>query len=250
MERRRKRNLTIGGIALIWGVAGLCPPALGEIVPGTSNPYLAGMPPGSTDNGTDLAPDQSPVLVTSIDVTTSVSFSVSATGGVFFAPGCGIPADSGCDPPDGGSQVGAHATSNGIAGVTAPLDALMGVFLDDAQPDSTAAPGGLDFSSSGIGIEFTTLSPALKQPFFIGDGTTTGGQVQEFVVPAGATRLFLGVHDGIGWFNNSGEIDATLTAAAPPVPAMSARGLLLVSLLVGVAGSIGLTMRRLRDRAA
>ena len=34
----------------------------------------------------------------------------------------------------------------------------------------SAAPGALDFSA--IGLAFTTLSPELKQPFFIGDGLT------------------------------------------------------------------------------
>ena len=52
--------------------------------------------------------------------------------------------------------------------------------------------------------------------FFIGDGRTgTGsGQRQKFIVPKGATRLFLAVSDGSGWYNNSGEIDATITETA------------------------------------
>ena len=71
------------------------------------------------------------------------------------------------------------------------------------------------------------LSPALKQVFFIGDGLTgTGtGTTQTFVVPAGATRLFLGVSDGVGWFNNSGAFNATVSisaAPAPPPPAAAA----------------------------
>jgi hypothetical protein len=115
----------------------------------------------------------------------------------------------------------------GISGATWPVNALVGVFLDDSLPTSTAAPADLDFGPTGIGTSFTTLSPALKQAFFIGDGLTgTGtGTTQTFVVPAGATRLFLGVSDGVGWFNNSGAFNATVTISAappPPPPAVAA----------------------------
>ena len=57
--------------------------------------------------------------------------------------------------------------------------------------------------------------------FFIGDGMGTGG-VQEFVVPVGATRLFMGGMDGFGWYNNTGsfEVSATnLSTPAVPLPA-------------------------------
>jgi hypothetical protein len=96
-----------------------------------------------------------------------------------------------------------------------PIDALVGVFLDASQPDSSAAPSSLDFTSTS----FTTLSPQLKQAFFIGDGLTgTGsGSPQTFVVPAGATRLFLGTSDGFGWFNNSGSFSVLIgVQGAPP----------------------------------
>ncbi|HEY3242752.1 MAG TPA: hypothetical protein VGM03_05305 [Phycisphaerae bacterium] len=48
------------------------------------------------------------------------------------------------------------------------------------------------------------VMPGLRQPFFIGDGLTgTGsGAVQQFLVPDGATRLFLGTIDGCEWSNN------------------------------------------------
>jgi hypothetical protein len=108
----------------------------------------------------------------------------------------------------------------------APQNALVGLFLDDSVPTSSGAPGRLDFSTSGVGMSFPTLSPGLKQPFFIGDGMTgTGtGAVQQFVVPAGATRFFLGVVDGVEWHNNTGALNVTVTfsgggASAGPLAA-------------------------------
>jgi hypothetical protein len=49
------------------------------------------------------------------------------------------------------------------------------------------------------------------QPFFIGDGLRVEGiTLQEFEVPAGATRLFLGVADPDAWASNGGAFDATV----------------------------------------
>jgi hypothetical protein len=178
--------------------------ALAENVPGTSNPYLAGLPSGATCCSGDVVPAQSPVQVVSVAVTPGTTITFSATGGVDFQ---GLPPSTG---PDGGF-VFTTPSSDGISGATWPVDALVGVFLDASDPTSSAAPADLDFGPTGIGTAFTTLSPALKQAFFIGDGLTgTGsGTVQTFVVPAGATRLFLGTSDGFGWANNSGAFTVT-----------------------------------------
>src|SRR5262249_26043566 len=90
-------------------------------------------------------------------------------------------------------------------------------FLDDSAPTSSPAPARLDFSGSGIGMSFPSLAPGLKQPFFIGDGKTgTGvGSVQQFIVPAGATRFFLGTVDGIEWRNNTGSLNVVVTSTQP-----------------------------------
>jgi hypothetical protein len=96
----------------------------------------------------------------------------------------------------------------------------MGLFLGSAQPNLSAAPTALDFST--IGLTFASLSPELKQPFFIGDGLTgTGsGTVQTFIVPNDATRLFLGTMDGFGWFNNSGQfvVSGDVSGDLAPIP--------------------------------
>lgn len=102
-------------------------------------------------------------------------------------------------------------SENGIANVYAPHNAVMGVFLSDSQPSSTVAPAPLDFGTAAS-RDFTTLKPALKQPFFIGDGRTSTGEVQQFVPPAGATRLFLGTMDGYEWSNNVGGFYVTAHA--------------------------------------
>ena len=53
--------------------------------------------------------------------------------------------------------------------------------------------------------------------FFIGDGLTgTGtGNLQQFFIPVGATRLYLATHDGFGWYNNVGAFEVSVTGAVP-----------------------------------
>ena len=89
------------------------------------------------------------------------------------------------------------------------------MFLDDTEP-TTPAPR-LSFADPE---DFTTLSSQLRQIFFIGDRRTdTVGIIQQFIVPAGATRLFLGFVDAAdpihsrgrpGWCDdNTGSLRAT-----------------------------------------
>ena len=91
----------------------------------------------------------------------------------------------------------------------------MGVFLGPDQPNQTPQPPTLAFAGSGAnvpgGTDFSELAPLLKQVFFIGDGRTSTGAVQSFVVPQGATRLFLGTMDGWGWYNNIGSFRVTVS---------------------------------------
>jgi len=101
---------------------------------------------------------------------------------------------------------------------------LTGVFLADSEPVAPA-PASLDFSSTSLGRSFTELAPLLYQTFYIGDGLTGegSGDVQTFVVPAGATRLFLGIVDGsyfVGapdyYDNNDGSFVASFAVNAVP----------------------------------
>ncbi|MCE2948319.1 MAG: VPLPA-CTERM sorting domain-containing protein [bacterium] len=137
--------------------------------------------------------------------------------------------------------------ANGISGITAPRQMfLAGVFLDDSVP-AGAAPASLDFTGN---TGFASLSPLLNQMFFIGDGLTgTGsGAVQSFLVPTGATRLFLGFADGFafngahGFYDdNAGTLRATfeISDGTTVVPVPAALPLMLAGL-----GVFGLVARR------
>jgi hypothetical protein len=91
---------------------------------------------------------------------------------------------------------------------------LVGVFLGDEEP-AAPSPPRLDFSETEIttpgveyvGAAFASLEPAIGQSFLIGDG-----EGRSYVVPEGATRLFLGFADAPffegcpGYYgNNDGE---------------------------------------------
>ena len=134
----------------------------------------------------------------------SVSFTSvqgSLTSGCASLKGC-ITLNGGGNLNDSDGNFAAVSTSSNtgsgsISGITLPgAGSLVGVFVAAGGPSGTAPPA-LDFTSSGIGTSFTTLSPLLDQVFFIGDGLTGDGTgtVQTFNVPAGATQLYLGISD-------------------------------------------------------
>jgi hypothetical protein len=180
-------------------------------VAGESNPLLAGMPNGSTASFGDVAPDQSPVQVLGLSLIPGQTLNFSASGGVSNDPFIAL------NGPDGGVFVShSPGSENGISDITAPINSLLGVFLDNSQTNLTAAPGSLNFSS--IGLNFSSLAPQVKQVFFIGDGLTgtNSGAVQNFIVPTGATRLFLGTMDSYGWYNNIGSFTVTVQAVPEP----------------------------------
>jgi len=123
------------------------------------------------------------------------------------------------DAPDGGGWIHNNWTNNlgGKSNLTAPINSLLGVFLTSNDPTTEgAAPPNLDFSS-GTARDFASLSPVNRQVFFIGDGMRTGAVVQEFIVPANATRLFLGSQDPFGWHNNSGSVSVSITSVGGPI---------------------------------
>src|SRR5918994_1243971 len=68
---------------------------------------------------------------------------------------------------------------------------LIGVFLADSVP-AGPPPATLDFTGNR---DFASLSPALAQTFFIGDGRTATGRPQRFHPPPGAMRVFFGFAD-------------------------------------------------------
>jgi hypothetical protein len=113
--------------------------------------------------------------------------------------------------PDGGKCVGGNTnllSAGAVSGIVAHERSLFltGVFMGET---SAPKPPVLDFSQSALGMTFDKLEPQLGQSFFIGDGLTgTGdGAQQRFIVPAGATRLYLGFADGSGFQGSPGTYD-------------------------------------------
>jgi hypothetical protein len=107
----------------------------------------------------------------------------------------------------------------GVSLLGADLNMLAGVFLSDSPPIPGAPPPRLT-----LGDDMTT--PMLNQAFAI------GAELEEIIVPMGATRLYLGLHDGFEWTNNSGSVDVRIASAVPEPSTM----LLLATGLIGLAG--------------
>ncbi len=167
-------------------------------VPGTADPYLAGMPDNWSVKG-DTAPAQSPVLVQLQDIAPGDSLVFNAKGQTDFNGGA---TDPNADLADGSGFYGEGA-DDAISGCNYPLNALVGVFLDDNTPvpvspdprPTPTPPASLDFTSNNAGgsayqavpggTDYTTLEPQLRQLFFIGNGRTSGGTPQHVVVPRG-----------------------------------------------------------------
>lgn len=184
-------------------------------VPATADPYLAGMPAGATASYDDTAPANTPTAV-AIDLIPGGYVSFNNVNGKMrhnpkladFGPE-GDPTriySHGIDSPGGPTP----PVENGIADIKMPICGMMGLFLDDNKPSTTAAPGTRDYTSVASRNQNFYDDIKLKQPFFIGDGLTSGGAVQQFRVPAGATRLYICVMDGYEWANNVGGFNATV----------------------------------------
>lgn len=139
------------------------------------------------------------VLAAQFGAATGRVLTLSASGNVSCTTGIWNGADGGC--------LGLSTSLspvNDLSGIQASGDAmfLMGVFLQDVLPSS--APVSSVYSAGSYSN--SSFSPLLGQVFFIGDGMTgTGSGVpQTFIVPNGATRLYLGFGDGFAFTGNPG----------------------------------------------
>jgi hypothetical protein len=179
-------------------------------IPGTADPFLAGAPAGATVSWfgggpfVDTAEAESPV---SIAVTAGQTVNIyDVTGGVSNCTGCTLLGPTGA----GGYNLDSAAfTATGFTPLVTsysnlPINSLIGLF---------------NGPSAAV--------------FEIGNGGS-------FVVPTGATALYLAVADGYQWNNNIGSFSAI---AAVPEPATWAM------MLVGFGG-LGAAMRARRKTLA
>jgi hypothetical protein len=183
-------------------------------LPATSNPWLAGMPAGTSanvgnpHNNPDYAPTASPQQANGLPLIAGQALTFDSIDG-----GANNFSSTTLYTPDGNTDWivdNFGGNENGKSDLTAPINSVVGLFLDDGVPTTEGAvPPALDFSTAAS-RDFASLSPKLRQPFFIGDGRRDDGTVQSFVVPNGATRFFVGTMDGYEWNNNVGGYTTTI----------------------------------------
>lgn len=170
-------------------------------IPGTANIFGAGYgdtpEPGGGGGGTP------PVEIILPDGISGQAITFANAGGGVDC--CGGDPDT---PIDGASLTPQQRTDvqtfRGISGLVGPVQLpLAGVFVGPGQP-SEPAPDRQDFGG-GVSEE-DRFTPELQQTFFIGDGQNAEGP-QAFVVPDGATHLFLGFVDALGFGGDPGHYD-------------------------------------------
>jgi len=121
-----------------------------------------------------------------------------------------------------GSQT-TSGSEHGISNIEAPLNSVIGVFMDkngaeygaDSTEETTesgapSTPTGQDFSTQ-TDRDYTAIEPSLNQSFYVGDGQTSTTTQQLIFVPNNASALFLGTMDGHEWSNNQGGGNITVT---------------------------------------
>jgi hypothetical protein len=145
--------------------------------------------------------------------TTTADGSDNGTVGIYSddaATNSSAPGYSGTGNANSASD--ATGSEHGIANLATPINSLNGLFLDANAPDTetSSIPPGLDFSTQ-TQRDYTSIDPQVRQPFFVGNGQTSGSVQQTIIVPSNATRLFLGTMDGHEWSNNVGGFNVTIT---------------------------------------
>lgn len=190
----------------------------------TANPFLADPANASLTDGT------APAVLDLATFPASKALSILGLGQANEGPAKAL-----SDTADGKELI-SLGSMGGISGWNnLPLSSLVGIFLGDTIGP---APNPIDRS---LGAE--VISPQLGQVFFIGDGLTgTGiGAPQRFVIPTGATKLYLAVLDTTAWADNQGGYQVIVTRALAPIPEPATGILGLIGSLV-----VGWTLLRRR----
>jgi hypothetical protein len=244
-------NLKLTALAVLsgLGIATCLPASVLLNVNGNMNIFLAGQAssPGGLAGALPAEQDFLPVAGNVLSFTGPGIPTPGITGTTTPCAAC---PSAGADGANLGSQPPAtniSLSSTNISGIqyTGIEMFLIGVFLGPGLPGSPVASIGDYGTGAVVTPNQLTYTPLVGQTFFVGDGLTgTGsGSVQQFIVPTGATRLFLGFADAMlfsgqaSMYNdNTGSLAVNLQivpAAAAPEPgtvALLALGLAALAL--------------------
>jgi len=176
-------------------------------VPGTANPWFSGVATSAvyrysrakhcTDTFSQDAPPQ---------VTFTHQYCLQDDARLYFNISGQISHGGETSGADGGTMTWLDPSNRyGKSTIQAPINSLLGVFLDDNDPTPQAEPPALVFATTES-REQKEQKPLLRQVFFIGDGKTSTGEYQRVVVPKGAKRFFFAIMDSYEWCNNTGVL--------------------------------------------
>jgi hypothetical protein len=198
-------------------------------VPAAASLLLAGAPAGARIvrpySERDQAPACAAVEISGITFTTGALVTFAANGVTTNGNFPDAPTRSDISAEGyvelGGRTVGTDYGTDprpwGMGSIIAPLNGLIGVFLSDEAPKQV--PPDARQVTPQVRSE-RVQRPQLREPFYIGNGTTPSGDVREVYVPIGARRLFLGIMSGEN-SSASGALQVTCTISPAPIPTSS-----------------------------
>lgn len=192
-------------------------------VSATSVIHLAGRPAGTvSENDSRIAPLYSPAQV-NVPLAAGQVLRITASGAV---SGTGPDGAMGCQE--------SLSAEFAVSRITTFCRALVGVFLADTQ---RAQPPDRDFT--GATRNDPRVEPLIQQAFLVGSGYTDAGDLKQFVVPAGATRLYLGSLTWVGSKAQTGFFTVTVSPVAANTPALERSGVLRAAGFNGGSPSAG-----------